>query len=69
MAPVADTSSGGASTTQLRDGESLASSAMAAKPDKRTVDFSGVSWEWNAKRTHLEPDSFPDARVDARSNV
>ena len=57
-------------STAPRDGASLTSSAVrAANPDKNTVDFSGVSWEWNAARTHLEPDSFPDARVDARSNV
>ena len=41
----------------------------SAKPDKNTVDFSGVNWEWNAKNTHLEPGSFPDARVKAGSNV
>ena len=36
---------------------------------KNTVDFSGVNWEWNEARTHLEPDSFPDARVNSGSNV
>ena len=30
----------------------------SAKPDKNTVDFSGVNWEWNAARTHLEPDGI-----------
>ena len=41
----------------------------SAKPDPRTVDFSRVTWAWNAARTHLEPDSFPDARVQSGSNV
>ena len=41
----------------------------SAKPDKNTVDFSGVNWEWNEARTHLEPDSLPDARVNSGSNV
>ena len=41
----------------------------SAKPDKNTVDFSGVNWEWNEARSHLEPDSFPDARVNSGSNV
>ena len=41
----------------------------SAKPDTRTVDFSRVKWEWNAARTHLEPDSYPDARVRSGSNV
>ena len=36
---------------------------------KNTVDFSGVNWEWNEARSHLEPDSFPDARVNSGSNV
>ena len=36
---------------------------------KNTVDFSGVNWEWNDARTHLEPDSLPDARVNSGSNV
>ena len=42
---------------------------QSAKPDTRTVDFSSVKWAWNAARTHLEPDSFPDARVRSGSNV
>ena len=52
-----------ASSTALLDG------ARASTTDKRTINFEGVNWEWNAKSTHLEPDSFPDARVDSRSNV
>ena len=48
---------------------STAGSGGAAKPDTRTVDFSSVKWAWNAARTHLEPDSFPDARVRSGSNV
>ena len=46
-----------------------ANNMKSAKPDTRTVDFSSVKWEWNAARTHLEPDSFPDARVRSGSNV
>ena len=46
-----------------------ANNMQSAKPDPRTVDFSSVKWEWNAARTHLEPDSFPDARVRSGSNV
>ena len=46
-----------------------ANNMQSAKPDTRTVDFSSVKWEWNAARTHLEPDSFPDARVRSGSNV
>ena len=34
-----------------------------------TVDFSSAKWAWNAARTHLEPDSYPDARVRSGSNV
>ena len=46
-----------------------ANNMQSAKPDPRTVDFSSVKWEWNAARTHLEPDSYPDARVRSGSNV
>ena len=46
-----------------------ANNMKSAKPDPRTVDFSRVTWAWNAARTHLEPDSFPDARVQSGSNV
>ena len=46
-----------------------ANNMQSAKPDPRTVDFSRVTWAWNAARTHLEPDSFPDARVRSGSNV
>ena len=46
-----------------------ANNMQSAKPDTRTVDFSRVTWAWNAARTHLEPDSFPDARVQSGSNV
>ena len=46
-----------------------ANNMKSAKPDTRTVDFSSVKWAWNAARTHLEPDSFPDARVRSGSNV
>ena len=52
-----------ASSTALLDG------ARASTTDKRTINFEGVNWEWNAKSTHLEPDSFPDARVQTGSNV
>ncbi len=41
---------------------------MAGKPTD-TINFNDVNWEWNAKRTHLEPGSFPDARVLSNSNV
>ena len=43
--------------------------AVSKARPPRTVDFSSVKWEWNAARTHLEPDSFPDARVRSGSNV
>ena len=56
------TPKGGLATAQ-------ANNMQSAKPDTRTVDFSSVKWEWNAARTHLEPDSFPDARVQSGSNV
>ena len=46
-----------------------ANNMQSAKPDTRTVDFSRVTWAWNAARTHLEPDSYPDARVRSGSNV
>ena len=68
----ADTASGQSDTSSTQVGQGdltgLADGARAAV-DKRTIDFSGVNWEWNAKRTHLEPDSFPDARVQTGSNV
>ena len=41
----------------------------SATVDKNTIDFSSVKWEWNDARSHLEPDSLPDARVQAGSNV
>ena len=41
----------------------------SATVDKNTIDFSSVKWEWNDARSHLEPDSLPDARVRAGSNV
>ena len=56
------TPKGGLATAQ-------ANNMQSAKPDTRTVDFSRVKWAWNAARTHLEPDSFPDARVRSGSNV
>ena len=57
-------------TNAQSDGRSTDLTARrSAKPDKNTVDFSGVNWEWNDARTHLEPDSFPDARVNSGSNV
>ena len=58
-----DTQSGGGLTNLTAAG------MRSAKPDKNTVDFSGVNWEWNEARSHLEPDSFPDARVNSGSNV
>ena len=67
-----DTASGqsdAATAVQTVDLTALADGARAAKADTRTIDFSGVNWEWNAEQTHLEPDSFPDARVDSQSNV
>ena len=57
-----DDEHGGLATAQ-------ANNMQSAKPDTRTVDFSSVKWAWNAARTHLEPDSFPDARVRSGSNV
>ena len=78
VAPMDTTSSGAAGQTRMpgipgiggdegirgaEDGIRLATA------DKNAIDFSGVNWEWNAKNTHLEPDSFPDARVKAGSNV
>ena len=57
-----DDEDGGLATAQ-------ANNMQSAKPDTRTVDFSSVKWAWNAARTHLEPDSFPDARVRSGSNV
>ena len=57
-----DDEDGGLATAQ-------ANNMQSAKPDTRTVDFSSVKWAWNAARTHLEPDSFPDARVLPGSNV
>ena len=58
-------------TTNAQSGGGLTTAAgmRSAKPDKNTVDFSGVNWEWNEARSHLEPDSFPDARVNSGSNV
>ena len=59
-------------TTKQAPGElatALANNIKSARPDKRTIDFSSVKWAWNAKRTHLEPDSFPDVRVQSGSNV
>ena len=60
-------------TTNAQSGGGLtnltAAGMRSAKPDKNTVDFSGVNWEWNEARSHLEPDSFPDARVNSGSNV
>ena len=41
----------------------------SATVDKNTIDFSSVKWEWNDARSHLEPDSLPDARVRPGSNV
>ena len=61
----------GTTNAQAHDGlaTAQANNMQSAKPDTRTVDFSSVKWEWNAARTHLEPDSFPDARVRSGSNV
>ena len=57
-------------TNAQSDGRSTDLTARrSAKSDKNTVDFSGVNWEWNEARSHLEPDSFPDARVNSGSNV
>ena len=60
-------------TTNAQSGGGLtnltAAGMRSAKPDKNTVDFSGVNWEWNEARSHLEPNSFPDARVNSGSNV
>ena len=67
-----DTASGqsdAAVSAQTADLTALVDGARAAKGDEQTIDFQGVNWEWNAKQTHLEPDSFPDARVNSRSNV
>ena len=59
----------GTTNAQAHGGLAQANNMQSAKPDPRTVDFSSVKWEWNAARTHLEPDSFPDARVRSGSNV
>ena len=59
----------GTTNAQAHGGLAQANNMQSAKPDPRTVDFSSVKWEWNAARTHLEPDSFPDARVQSGSNV
>ena len=58
-----------AAAGQPGDLTGLVDGMRAAKVDKRTIDFSGVSWSWNTKRTHLEPSSLPDARVQTGSNV
>ena len=69
----ADTASGqsDASPAQVVQGDltGLVDGARAATIDKNTIDFSGVSWSWNSKQTHLEPSSLPDARVQTGSNV
>ena len=69
----ADTASGqsDASSAQVAQGDltSMTNGMRSATAAKNTIDFSGVSWSWNAKNTHLEPDSLPDARVQAGSNV
>ena len=69
----ADTASGqsDASPAQVVRGDltGLVDGARAATIDKNTIDFSGVSWSWNSKQTHLEPSSLPDARVQTGSNV
>ena len=61
----------GTTNAQARGGlaTAQANNMQSAKPDPRTVDFSRVTWAWNAARTHLEPDSYPDARVRSGSNV
>ena len=73
LAPTGVMSSAPMDTTNAQSDGGLtdltADGMRSAKPDKNTVDFSGVNWEWNDARTHLEPDSFPDARVNSESNV
>ena len=73
FSPTGVTSSAPMDTTNAQSGGGLTRLTVAgvrsAKPDKNTVDFSGVSWKWNAARSHLEPGSFPDARVNSGSNV
>ena len=73
LAPTGVMSSAPMDTTNAQSDGGLtdltADGMRSAKPDKNTVDFSGVNWEWNDARTHLEPDSFPDARVNSGSNV
>ena len=73
IAPT-DTASGQSDASPAAAGQpgdltGLVDGMRAAKVDKRTIDFSGVSWSWNTKRTHLEPSSLPDARVQTGSNV
>ena len=63
------TPKGGMSSSPMGTNTVQANNKQSAKPDTRTVDFSSVKWAWNAARTHLEPDSFPDARVRSGSNV
>ena len=69
----AETASGqsDASPAQVVQGDltGLVDGARAATIDKNTIDFSGVSWSWNSKQTHLEPSSLADARVQTGSNV
>ena len=73
LAPTGVMSSAPMDTTNAQSDGGLtdltADGMRSAKPDKNTVDFSGVNWEWNEARSHLEPDSFPDARVNSGSNV
>ena len=73
FSPTGVMSSAPMDTTNAQSGGGLtnltAAGMRSAKPDKNTVDFSGVNWEWNDARSHLEPDSFPDARVNSGSNV
>ena len=70
IAPT-DTASGQSDASPAAAGQpgdltGLVDGMRAAKVDKRTTNFSGVSWSW---RTHLEPSSLPDARVQTGSNV
>ena len=71
LAPTGVMSSAPMDTTNAQSDGGLTdlTARRSAKPDKNTVDFSGVNWEWNDARTHLEPDSLPDARVNSGSNV
>ena len=63
FSPTGVTSSAPMDTTNAQSGGGLtnltAAGMRSAKPDKNTVDFSGVNWEWNEARSHLEPGQLP----------